>query len=107
MFESLQEKISGALNKIRGRNRLNESNIEEALGQVRVALLEADVNFRVVRAFLDAVRERALGEEVPGGISAGQYFIQIVSDELAAMMGGEHTGFNLEAPSPSLKILAT
>ncbi|MCH8074790.1 MAG: signal recognition particle protein [SAR324 cluster bacterium] len=105
MFESLQEKLSGALSKIRGRSRLTASNIEEALGQVRVALLEADVNFRVVRAFLNTVQERALGEEVPGGISAGQYFIQIVSDELAAMMGGEHQGLNLEGPAPAVIML--
>ena len=105
MFESLQEKLSGALSKIRGRSRLTASNIEEALGQVRVALLEADVNFRVVRAFLNTVQERALGEEVPGGISAGQYFIQIVSDELAAMMGGEHQGLNLEGPVPAVIML--
>ena len=105
MFESLQEKLTGALSKIRGRNRLSESNIEEALGQVRVALLEADVNFRVVRAFLNTVQERALGEEVPGGISAGQYFIKIVSEELAAMMGGEHQGLNLGEPTPAVVML--
>jgi len=104
MFEALQEKLSGALGGIRGRNRLNEKNIEEALAQVRLALLEADVNVRVVRAFLNAVQERALGEEVPGGINAGQYFIKIVSDELAAMMGGAHEDL-LIAPAGTTVIM--
>jgi signal recognition particle subunit SRP54 len=72
---------------------------------VRIALLEADVNFRVVRAFLEAVQKRALGEEVPGGISAGQYFIKIVSDELAAMMGGAHEPLHLEGASPAVLML--
>lgn len=105
MFETLQEKLTGALSRIGGRNVLNESNIEEALGQVRLALLEADVNFRVVRAFLDAVQSRALGEEIPGGINAGQHFIRIVSDELAAMMGGEHAPLKLEGKAPAVIML--
>jgi signal recognition particle subunit SRP54 len=105
MFEALQEKLTGALSRIRGRNRLDEANISEALGQVRLALLEADVNFRVVRAFLAAVQERALGEEVPGGITAGQYFIKIVSDELAAMMGGAHEPLALGGPPPAVLML--
>jgi signal recognition particle subunit SRP54 len=105
MFESLQEKLTGALSRMRGKQRLGEANIEEALQQVRVALLEADVNVRVVRSFLDAVKARALGEEVPGGINAGQYFIKIVSDELAAMMGGAHEALNLEGPPPAVLML--
>jgi signal recognition particle subunit SRP54 len=105
MFESLQEKLTGALGRMRGRQRLTAANIEEALQEVRTALLEADVNFRVVRAFLDAVQARALGEDVPGGVTAGQYFIKIVSDELAAMMGGEHEALRLDGPSPVVLML--
>jgi len=105
MFEALQDKLNGALGRIRGRNRLTEANVEEALEQVRTALLEADVNLRVVRAFLNAVKDRALGEEVPGGVSAGQYFIKIVSDELAAMMGGEHETLSLEGRVPAVVML--
>ncbi|HKI97636.1 MAG TPA: signal recognition particle protein [bacterium] len=105
MFESLQEKLTGALGRMRGKQRLNEANIAEALQQVRVALLEADVNFRVVRAFLEAVQKRAVGEEVPGGVTAGQYFIKIVNDELAAMMGGAHEPLRLEGASPAVLML--
>lgn len=105
MFEALQENLTGALGKIKGSNRLNEDNIEEALGQVRLALLEADVNVRVVRAFLDAVKGRALGEEVPGGLTAGQYFIKIVSDELTEMMGGAHKPLSLEGGKPVVLML--
>ena len=105
MFEALQEKLSGALNKIKGSNKLTEANIEEALGQVRLALLEADVNLKVVRAFLDAVKNRALGEEVTGGLSAGQTFIKMVSDELTGMMGGEHTPLELEKNHPAVVML--
>jgi len=105
MFESLQEKLTGALGRMRGKQRLTEANIAEALGQVRIALLEADVNVRVVRAFLDAVQQRALGEEVPGGVTAGQWFIKIVSDELAAMMGGAHEPMRLEGPAPAVVML--
>ena len=110
MFEALQEKLTGALGRIRGRNHLNEANVEEALGQVRLALLEADVNFRVVRAFLNSVQSRALGEEVPDGITAGQYFIKIVHDELTAMMGGAHhplelAGAGQDASGPAVVML--
>ncbi|MDH4246917.1 MAG: signal recognition particle protein [Deltaproteobacteria bacterium] len=105
MFEALQEKLSGALSRIRGSNRLNEANIAEALGQVRLALLEADVNVRVVRAFLDAVRDRALGGDVPGGLNAGQYFIKVVSEELTEMMGGQHQPLAVVPPLPAVVML--
>ena len=101
MFEALQEKLSGALSRIRGTPRLTESNIQEALEQVSQALLEADVNVRVVRAFLDSVRQHALGGEIPGGITAGQYFIKTVSDELTRMMGGAHAPLKLDPPIPA------
>ena len=104
MFEALQEKLTGALGRIKSSNRLSEDNISEALSQVRTALLEADVNVRVVRSFLDAVQQRALGEEVPRGLTAGQYFIKIVSEELAEMMGGAHQPLNLEG-SPAVLML--
>ncbi|HUJ76324.1 MAG TPA: signal recognition particle protein [bacterium] len=105
MFEAISEKLTHALARIRGSNRLSEANIAEALEQVRQALLEADVNVRVVRAFLSSVQQRALGEEVPGGLTAGQYFIKIVSDELAGMMGGAHVGLKLEGPIPAVVML--
>jgi signal recognition particle subunit SRP54 len=105
MFERLTEKLSEGLRRVRGQNKLSEDNIASALAEVRAALLEADVHFKVVRAFLNAVQERALGEEVPAGLSAGQHFIKIVHDELAAMMGGQHQGLRLEQAPPTAMLL--
>ena len=105
MFEALSEKLTSALRKVRGQQRLNEDNIAQALRDVRMALLEADVNYKVVQAFLDVVQGRAIGEEVPGGVTAGQYFINIVSDELAEMMGGGHQGLQLDGAIPAVAML--
>jgi len=105
MFERLTEKLSESLRRVRGQNRLSEDNIASALAEVRAALLEADVHFKVVRAFLNAVQERALGEEIPAGLTAGHYFIKIVSDELTAMMGGQHQGLRFEQAPPTAMLL--
>ncbi len=105
MFEALTEKLSTGLRRIRGQSRLSEENIRSALQEVRTALLEADVHFRVVRAFLQAVQDRALGGEVPAGLTAGQHFIQIVSDELAQTMGGQHQELNLGGEPPAAVML--
>ncbi|MCZ6532076.1 MAG: signal recognition particle protein [SAR324 cluster bacterium] len=105
MFEALSEKLTGALRKVSARQRLSEDNIASALQDVRMALLEADVNYKVVQAFLDAVRVRAVGEDVPGALNAGQYFIKIVSDELAEMMGGGHQGLDLDGAIPAVAML--
>jgi signal recognition particle subunit SRP54 len=105
MFETLTEKLSEGLRRVRGQHRLTEENIQSALQEVRTALLEADVHFRVVREFLRAVQERALGEAVPAGLTAGQYFIKIVSDELARMMGGAHQALRLEPVPPTVILL--
>ena len=102
MFEALTEKLTSGLQRIRGQSRITEANIESALQQVRTALLEADVHYRVVRAFLSTVKERALGEEVPAGLAAGQFFIKIVSDELARMMGGAHEGLRFAERPPTV-----
>ncbi len=105
MFEALSEKLTSALRKVRGQQRLSEDNIAQALRDVRMALLEADVNYKVVQAFLDAVRVRAIGEEVPGGVTAGQYFINVVSDELAEMMGGGHQALQLDGAIPAVAMV--
>ena len=91
MFDQLSEKLSHSLRKVRGRGRLNEENIRETLKEVKRALLEADVNFRVVKAFLNSVQTRALGEEVQTSLTPGQQFIKIVNNELTEMMGGENS----------------
>ncbi len=93
MFETLSDKLSGSLRKVRGRGRLTEENVSKTLNEVKMALLEADVNFRVVKAFLRSVKSRAVGEEVQGSLTPGQQFIKIVSEELTEMIGGAYSGF--------------
>ncbi|MBI3993110.1 MAG: signal recognition particle protein [Candidatus Lambdaproteobacteria bacterium] len=105
MFEALSERLSATLSRVRGQKRLSEANIEQAVQDVRLALLEADVNFRVVRAFLGTVSERALGEDVAGGLTAGQHFIKVVHEELAALLGSEHQALRLEGPTPAVVML--
>jgi len=91
MFETLSDKLSGSLRKVQGRGRLTEENVSKTLNEVKMALLEADVNFRVVKAFLRSVKSRAVGEEVQGSLTPGQQFIKIVNDELTEMMGGANS----------------
>jgi signal recognition particle subunit SRP54 len=79
MFEALSNKLTGSLRKVRGQGRLTEENIKGTLNEVKMALLEADVNFRVVKAFLRSVQARAVGEEVQGSLTPGQQFIKIVN----------------------------
>jgi signal recognition particle subunit SRP54 len=100
MFEALTEKLSATLSRVRGQTRLSEENIASAVRDVRLALLEADVNIRVVREFLASVQQRALGEEVGGGLSAGQHFIKIVHEELTALLGSEHQRLSLQGNPP-------
>lgn len=89
MFENLQKRLTAVLAKVRGQLRLSEKNIQDALGEVRLALLEADVNYRVTRDFVRRVRERAIGAEVLKGLSPAQHFIKIVHEELIQLLGGE------------------
>ena len=93
MFETLSEKLTGTLRKVRGQGRLTEENLSQTLNNVKMALLEADVNYRVVKAFLRSVKERAIGQEVQGSLTPGQQFIKIVNEELTEMMGGANSGF--------------
>jgi signal recognition particle subunit SRP54 len=87
MFETLSDKLTGTLKKVRGQGRISEKNIEDALKEIRLSLLEADVNFRVVKSFLDQVKGKALGQEVLTSLTAGQQFTKIVHDELVHMLG--------------------
>ncbi|MGD9019601.1 MAG: signal recognition particle receptor subunit alpha, partial [Desulfuromonadales bacterium] len=88
MFDTLTEKFDNVFKQLRGRGRLSEENIQQALREVRLALLEADVNFKVVKDFIAAVRERAVGHDVLESLTPGQQVIQIVRDELGQLMGG-------------------
>ena len=90
MFENLSQKLTTTLRKVRGQGRLTETNIDDSLREVKMALLEADVNFRVVKAFLKSVKSRAIGEEVQSSLTPGQQFIKIVNDELTNMMGASN-----------------
>src|SRR5438094_1907175 len=89
MFEQLSDKLNTTFERLRGRARVSESDLEEALRDVRVALLEADVNFKVVRQLVATVRERALGEKVIESITGAQQVVKIVHDALVEMLGGE------------------
>jgi signal recognition particle subunit SRP54 len=105
MFESLGEKLDAVFRRLRGYGKLTEKNIEEALREVRLALLEADVNFRVVKDFVERVKTQALGQEVLASLSPGQQVIKIVHAELVALLGGQHSELNLSAPPPVVIML--
>ena len=101
MFDSLSEKLESVFKKLRGQGVMTEDNIKEALREVRLALLEADVNFKVVKDFVEAVRVKAVGTEVVQSLAPGQQVIKIVHDELVAIMGGnEDNSLNLAARPP-------
>jgi len=98
MFDTLSEKFAGAFKNITGKGKISESNIEETLKEVRTALLEADVNFKVVKEFVAKVKEEALGEKVISGVNPGEQFVKIMHDELAKLMGDEHKELELNRP---------
>jgi signal recognition particle subunit SRP54 len=100
MFEGISEKLNSTLKKIRGYGRLSESNIQDALREVRLSLLEADVNFKVVKDFVDSVRKRALGHEIIESLSPGQQFIKIVYEELVRTLGEKSSELDLKATPP-------
>ncbi len=100
MFESLSDKLDVTFKKLRGQGRLTEDNIKDALREVRITLLEADVNFLVVKQFVKAVRERAMGSEVLQSLTPAQQFIKIVNEELTALMGGSAVELELNAAPP-------
>ena len=89
MFENLSTKLDSIFKKLRGHGKLTEENIQEALKEVRMALLEADVNFKVVKDFIQQVQGRAVGQEVMGSLTPAQQLIKIVKEEMTSLMGGE------------------
>ena len=102
MFEQLSERFQGAFRSLTGRGRLSEANIEEALREVRRALLEADVNFKVARGFVDDVKTRAVGEDVLKSVTPGQQMIKIVHDELVTLLGGREDPFRIPSGAPAV-----
>lgn len=105
MFESISSSLETVFNKFRGKGRLTESNIKDGLHEVRLALLEADVNYKVVKNFIQHVTERAVGEEVIRSISPGQQIIKIVHDELVSLMGESDTAIPFTDNEPTLIML--
>ena len=102
MFEQLSERFQSAFRSLTGRGRLSEANIEEALREVRRALLEADVNFKVARGFVDDVKARAIGDSVLKSVTPGQQVIKIVHEELAALLGGRADSFQIPSGAPAV-----
>ncbi|MFZ5814842.1 MAG: signal recognition particle protein [Bacillota bacterium] len=105
MFESLQEKLQEAFKRLTGKGKLTEADVNEAMREVRMALLEADVNFKVVKEFVAKVKERAIGQEVMETLNPGQMVIKIVYEELTALMGGESAGLNMADRPPTIVML--
>lgn len=100
MFESLSDKILNSVKKIRGQSEITESNIEDVIKEIRMSLLDADVNFKVVKNFIDRVKAKAIGTEVIKNVNPGQMFTKIVHDELVQTLGGEKVDINVrENPS--------
>jgi signal recognition particle subunit SRP54 len=104
MFDDLSERLRGVLSRLTGRGRITEADVDAAMREVRLALLEADVNFRVVKDFVARVRERAVGQEVLESVNAGQMVIKIVHDELTAILGAGDQTFRLTG-SPAVVML--
>ncbi len=105
MFESLSDRLNSAVRTLTGKARLSEKNIDEVLGQVRTSLLEADVNFHVVRDLVKRLREKSLGTEVPPGIEPAEMFLKIVYDELVELLGGGDPELNLKVQPPAVIML--
>ena len=106
MLENLGNRFQAVLKKVRGHGRLSESNIKDALREVRVSLLEADVNYTVVKSFITKLQEKAIGTEVLTGINPGQQFIKIVNDELVELLGGTNSKLVKSSKNPTIVMLA-
>ena len=104
-FEGLTEKLSNAFKKLRGKGRLSEADVKESMREIRLALLEADVNYKVAKSFTDQVKQKALGQDVLKAVKPGQMMTKIVRDELAELMGGTATDIRLEG-NPAVILIA-
>jgi signal recognition particle subunit SRP54 len=106
MFENLQEKLQRAFKSLRGQARLTEENIDEALREIRLALLEADVNFKVVKQLIDQIRAKAVGQEVMTALSPGEQVIKIVRDELVELLGKDTARMKFASQPPTVVLMA-
>ncbi len=104
MFESLGDRLQSAIDKIKGYGKITEENISDVTREIRLALLEADVNYKVVKEFIASVKEKALGEEVKKSLKPGEVFVKILKDELVSLLGGEKEELNLNG-NPAVLML--
>lgn len=105
MFENLSERLQNALSKLTGKGKLSTEDVDAAMREVRLALLEADVNYKVVKSFVKKIKERAVGSEVMESLSPGQQVIKIVNEELTEMMGGETEKLDFSGKSPAVILM--
>src|SRR5213083_808011 len=106
MFDVLAEKLQATLSDVRARGTLTEEDIDKAMREIRLALLEADVNFKVVKQFTATVKERCLGADVIGALNPGQTVVKIVHEELANLMGGASAGMAFSPRPPTVVLMA-
>jgi len=106
MFDQLSERLQSTLSDVRSRGKLNESDVDAAMREIRLALLEADVNFKVVKAFTKTLKERCLGSEVLESLDPGQQVVKIVNEELAALMGGTGSELAMASSGPTVILMA-
>ena len=106
MLENLGNRFQDIFKKVRGHGKLSESNIKDALREVKMSLLEADVNYKVVKDFINKIQEKAIGTEVIRGINPGQQFIKIVNDELVELLGGTNSKLTKGVKNPTVLMLA-
>jgi signal recognition particle subunit SRP54 len=106
MFEALSDRFDGIFKKLRGRGKLSESDVDEVMGEIRLALLEADVNFRVVKTFVARVKERCVGVEVSEALNPAQQVIKIVNEELTQTLGGETIKITYASKPPTIVLMA-
>jgi signal recognition particle subunit SRP54 len=105
VFESLSEKLQNALGKLKGKGKLSEKDVDIAMREVRLALLEADVNFKVVKDFIKKVKERAIGAEVMESLTPGQHVVKIVNEELTKLMGEKESKLNFSSSPPTVILM--
>lgn len=101
-FEGLSDRLQGVFKKLRGKGKIGEEDVKVAMREIRLALLEADVNFKVVKDFVGRVKERAVGQEVLQSLTPGQQIVKIVHDEMTALMGGSESKLNLSSRNPTV-----
>src|SRR5437868_8442007 len=105
MFESLSERIDGAIKTLKGQGRISEINIASTIKDIRRALVDADVNYKIAKEFTDKIKDKALGEKVLTAVSPGQLMVKIVQDELTGLMGGRESEFDLSG-NPAIILIA-